>query len=160
MQLFTYIDYTDMLEELNNDLEQEFITGDSTLYIIRQNTPVTLPSSPEAVYPVMDYFYSEPKLNTSLETMSIDEAKKLCYSLLEKLDSQTASARIVEVIVKTLSDYTKGKSKRNSEPILLVKTTETDLPFTFYFDSDDAADELETITVNALIEELSTCNQH
>ncbi|MCQ2482249.1 MAG: hypothetical protein MJ153_02015 [Clostridia bacterium] len=160
MQLFTYIDYTDMLEELNNDLEQEFITGDSVLYIIRQNTPVTLPSSPEVIYPVMDYFYSEPKLNTSLETMSIDEAKKLCYSLLDKLDSQTASAQIIEVIIKSLSDYTKGKSKRNSEPVLIVKTTETDLPFTFYFDSDDASDELETITVNALIEELSTCNQH
>lgn len=167
MTPFTYIDYEDMLQELKEDLEQGFITNESSLYIIRQNTPVTLPKSNEAIYPILDYFYTDPKLNSETKVMSIADAKKTCYALLDSLKAQDCPisgkdtfAEVLEVIVQTLGEYTKGKSKRNDEPVSLIYTQDTNLPFTFYYDSDDASDCLETISVSTLLEELNFCNQH
>lgn len=156
---YSYIDYNDMISELKDDLDQGFVSEDSELYIIRQNTPVTLSSSSEVFYPVLDYLYMEPELRTDLVSMTIADAKREFYSLKETVTSETY-LQILSEILNSLSEYTHGRSKRNDEKILVVYTKESGLPFTFFFENDDANDELETIAVKELLQELECCNQN
>lgn len=163
---YSSIDYTDMISELKEDLDSGFINSDDELYIIRQNTPVTLSTSSEVFYPVLDYLYSEPKLKKGLAIMPIAEIKRKCYALLDDLEhgvdcpfEREACTQVIEEITKSLGDYTKGKSKRNDEPVSIILTEAGDIPFAFFYDSDDASDTLEMIKASELLQELERCNQ-
>ncbi|MCQ2534551.1 MAG: hypothetical protein MJ172_08305 [Clostridia bacterium] len=164
---YSYIDYNDMIAELKEDLEQGIISEESSVYIIRQNTPVTLSSSSEVFYPVLDYLYMEPELKTSLVPLTIAEAKRAFYALNDefradscKLNLKDTYLQILAEILKSLGDYTHGRSKRNDETISVVYTLKDNIPFAFFFDDDDASDELEAVNVKELMQELLSCNQN
>ena len=87
-QKFPTIDYTDMLEDLKEDIASGYITEESTLYLVRQKEDVFVEAKGENVFPVIDYFYDRPALKEDIASMTVADAKKLCFEVLEKLTDE------------------------------------------------------------------------
>ena len=84
MEKFPSIDYEDMISDLNEDMEQGYINEGSSLYILRQKTPVFVSCAECEGYPVLDYFYDRPVLKEELSCMTVKEARKLAKELNEE----------------------------------------------------------------------------
>ena len=165
---FPTIDYVDLIEDLREDLNKKIINESSLLYIVRQKESITLDCTEGSFYPIVDFFYTQPELASPLTQMTIIDAKKLCYSSLDVLKQMDNSNNSVEtfsafcsIIASDLSDYTKGKSKRNNEHcfVLLTKSTDTlpSLPMMVYLQDEAINPVLETGKAKDILIEMQIC---
>ena len=128
-QKFPTIDYTDMLEDLKEDIASGYITEESTLYLVRQKEDVFVEARGENVFPVIDYFYDSPALKEDIVSMTVADAKKL----------------------------TAGNNKRNERVCKVVLEDNSGVPMMIYYDETDAADKITSVTASDLIKELESC---
>ena len=158
-QKFPTIDYTDMLEDLKEDIASGYITEESTLYLVRQKEDVFVEVKGENVFPVIDYFYDKPVLKEDIASMTVADAKKLCFEVLEKLtdDKDEAFAAAVKLLTSDLKDYTSGNNKRNERTCQVVFEEAKGVPMMIYYDDTAAADKLTSISAADLIKELEGC---
>lgn len=162
------IDYDEIIEDLNDDIATGVLTPDAMVYVLRQDITVKITGTDTVVEPVFDFFYNDPELLTDLKLMSVLELKKLCYATKDFFADKEASnlkealTETLDIIVKSLSDYTKNNSKRNNEicKVVLTKENETypSVPLLYYFENESAKNQLELIKVSVLLEELIKCN--
>ncbi|MBP5180046.1 MAG: hypothetical protein J6127_02015 [Clostridiales bacterium] len=155
-QSYPVIDYEDMLDDLYDDLESEYIDDTDTVFIVRQKTPVMCEAYGGEVCPVIDYFYDKPLLLEKLQELTVSDCKKLCFTALEVFDESGDESlkAAVSLIVQDLKEYTAGSPKRNDRKCKVVCEKETCAPLMVYFDDTDAGDIVEAVTVSDLIEEL------
>ena len=158
-QKFPTIDYTDMLEDLKEDIASGYITEESTLYLVRQKEDVFVEAKGENVFPVIDYFYDSPALKEDIVSMTVADAKKLCFEVLEKLtdEKDEAFAAAVKLLTSDLKDYTAGNNKRNERLCKVVFEDKSGVPMMIYYDETDAADKITSVTASDLIKELESC---
>ena len=155
-EVYPVIDYEDMINDLTDDIEGNFIKKDAMLYIVRQKKPVYCEAMGGEVRPVIDYFYETPALFPDVKSMTVAGCKKLCFealSLLEDMDDEAMKAA-VSLIIEDLKDYTAGNPGRNERPCKVVLEAESMIPMMVYYDDTDAGDEVETISVADLVSEL------
>lgn len=162
-QSYQDIDYSEMLTELNFDLQNGYVSEDSELYIIRQKESVYVEKISSEIFPIIDYFYSMPKLSTVVKTMTVLEAKKECFKALDILSgndvpNKDALTEAVSVLVADLKQYTAGNNKRNDKLCQIVYTLDPEVPMMLYYDDTLAGDSLEIITANNLLSELKSCS--
>jgi hypothetical protein len=150
------IDYEDMIADLTDDIEGNYIDKNAMLYIVRMKTPVYCEAYGGEVRPVIDYFYETPALFTDIKTMTVKDCKEICFAALEKLEDSGDEAlkAAVGLIIEDLKDYTKGNSGRNERNCKVVFQAESLIPMMVYYDDSDAADEVESISVADLVTEL------
>jgi len=153
-EVYPVIDYEDMIDDLNDDIEGNFIKADSTLYIVRQKTPVFCEALGAEVCPVIDYFYEFPRLFPEIKQMTVDECKKITYDAIDRAEDDEMRAAL-HLLAEDLKDYTKGNPGRNERTCKVVFTAEDLYPVMVYYDSTDAADSVEAISVTDLLEELN-----
>lgn len=153
---YPMIDYEDMINDLTDDIEGNFIKKDAMLYIVRQKTPVYCEAMGAPVRPVIDYFYETPALLPDVKTLSVADCKKLCFEALSRLEDtgDEAMKTAVSLIIEDLKDYTAGNSGRNERICKVVFEAQSLIPMMVYYDDTDAADEVETISVADLVSEL------
>lgn len=156
-QSYPVIDYEDMLDDLNDDIESKYIKEDDVVFIVRQNEPVFCEAYGDEVYPVIDYFYSTPALLEQIQQTTVADAKKYCFTILERLNEngEEALSAAVSLIINDLKDYTAGAPKRNDRLCKVVLEKESHVPMMVYFDDVDVGDHIEAITVSDLLEELN-----
>ncbi|MCQ2468160.1 MAG: hypothetical protein MJ166_11635 [Clostridia bacterium] len=163
------IDYSELIEALKDDISAGMLSPDTELYIVREKTQVKISGKDLTVQPVVEYFYDEPALQEKLNTMTILDLKKCLYEAKEQLAScetspmQESLAETQEIMIQELSDYTKGRSKRNDENCLVIFAKATSktpyCPLMFFYETDDTTDTLEKISVEALLTELIACSE-
>lgn len=162
-QTFQDIDYSEMLTELNFDLQNGYATEETKLYIIRQKEAVYVEKISSEVFPIIDYFYEMPKLSMDVKTMSVLDAKQECFKALDILSgddvpNKESLKEAVSVLISDLKQYTKGNNKRNDKLCQIVYTEEPSVPMMLYFDDVSAGDTLETVLAKDLLEELKSCS--
>lgn len=171
VEKFPMIDYEDLIEDLIDDIESDFIQKDSKLYIIRQNSEIQVECADNRIFkPVVEYFYSVPAVQTTLFDTTVDAAKKVCYSLPEILDraeddeptiSKDSAKANINMLIEDLSDYTKGNGKRNDRSckILLTEVVGTmpAFPMAVYFEENDICSDVDTMSAEELLAELRLC---
>ncbi|SMC37821.1 hypothetical protein SAMN06296952_0823 [Oscillospiraceae bacterium] len=155
MEKFPCIDYKDMISDLEEDTAAGYITGDSSLYILRQKTSVFVECIDREVRPVLDYFYDKPELQEKLSSMTVKEAKKLCFDISSTLEDDRLK-EAVTILIDDMNSYSKGNPKRNGRPCKLIMTKK-DLPMMVYYGDFDPSDELEIIKAEELLAELRSC---
>lgn len=153
---YPVIDYEDMINDLTDDIEGNFIKKDAMLYIVRQKTPVYCEALGAEVRPVIDYFYETPALFPDVKTMTVADCKKICFEALSRLEDMEDEAMkaAVSLIIEDLKDYTAGNSGRNERQCKVVFEAESLVPMMVYYDDSDAGDEVESISVADLVSEL------
>ena len=159
-EVYPVIDYEDMINDLTDDIEGNFIKKDAMLYIVRQKASVYCEAAGADVRPVIDYFYETPALFTDIKSMTVADCKKICFEALSRLDDMgdEAMKAAVSLIIEDLKDYTAGNSGRNSRPCKVVFEAENLIPMMVYYDDTDAGDEVESISVRDLVSELIKCS--
>lgn len=162
-QTFPDIDYKDMIMELNFDLQNGYVKEDSELYVIRQIESVFVEKCEKEVFPVIDYFYFLPELKLEVKTMSVLDAKKVCFEALDLLSgddvpNKESLIEAVSVLTSDLKQYTKGNNKRNEKLCKIVYTLNPEVPMMIYFDDEGASDTLEVTNAAKLMEELKSCS--
>lgn len=156
MEKFPSIDYEDMIDDLREDLEQGYITEDSILYVLRQKTPVFVECISKEALPVLDYFYDKPVLKEALSSMTVKEAKKVCFDIEAAAEDDNLKAA-VKILIDDMNSYSKGNPKRNSRPCKMI-VTEKDLPMMVYYQDYDPADTLGKVRAGDLLLELTSCS--
>ncbi len=156
MEKFPCIDYKDMISDLEEDTAAGYITGDSSLYILRQKTSVFVECIDSDVRPVLDYFYDKPELHEKLSSMTVKEAKKLCFDISSTLEDDRLK-EAVTILIDDMNSYSKGNPKRNGRPCKLIMTKK-DLPMMVYYGDFDPSDELEIIKAEEILAELRSCS--
>ena len=158
-ETFPEIDYEELISSLEEDLENDFISKDDNIFIVRQKTEVFCEACGKAVRPVMDYFYNDLALIMDIKEYTVMECKKLCFEAIERLsdDKFKALRDAINLIIEDLKEYTKGSSKRNERKCKVVFEESNNAPFMVYFDDNDADDRLEIISVSNLLMELNSC---
>jgi hypothetical protein len=156
MEKFPRIDYEDMINDLRDDMEQGYITEDSTLYVLRQKTPVFVECISREALPVLDYFYDKPALKEELPSMTVKEAKKVCFDIEAGTDDENLKAA-AKILIDDMNAYTKGNPKRNSR-LCRMLLTENDLPMMVYYQDYDPADTAGKVRAGDLLAELTSCS--
>lgn len=169
---FPAIDYSDLLEDLKSDLESGFLDKESQLYIVRREKAITLDCAEGEFKPVVDFYYTDPELRDKLSSMTVVDAKKLCFAAIDVIkekETEHADDRLnayklsCSLISSDLADYTKGKSQRNDESCLVLLTKPSDetpmLPMMVYLQDEAVSDSVELIKVTTLLDELELCNE-
>lgn len=162
-QTFENIDYSEMITELNFDLQNGYASDDTELYIIRQKNPVFVEKCSKEIFAVVDYFYAMPALSKEVSEMTILEAKKACFSAIDMLEAEDAPNKdalkeAVSLLNLDLKNYTKGNNKRNDRTCRVVFTAEPKVPMMLYFEDEEVADTLEKVTASELLSELKSCS--
>ena len=150
---FPNIDYSDLIADLGDDMESGYIDEQSKLYLVRQLSAINVECCGKQMRPVIDYFYDKPELNMTLTCVTVNEAKKVCFAALEKIDNEAMKAN-VELLTQDLKDYTAGNNKRNEKLCSLLFEKENNIPMMVYYEDSDAASEVECITAGELMSEL------
>ncbi|MCR5528307.1 MAG: hypothetical protein K6F49_03720 [Saccharofermentans sp.] len=156
MEKFPSIDYEDMISDINEDIKEGYITEDSVLYVLRQKTPVFVECISKEVLPVLDFFYDKPVLKEELSSMTVKEAKKVCFDIEASSEDENLTAA-VKILIDDMNSYSKGNPKRNSRPCKMI-LTENDLPMMVYYQDSDPSDDLTKITAGELLSELISCS--
>lgn len=156
MEKFPSIDYEDMISDINEDIKEGYITEDSVLYVLRQKTPVFVECISKEVLPVLDFFYDKPVLKEELSSMTVKEAKKVCFDIEASSEDENLKAA-VKILIDDMNSYSKGNPKRNSRPCKMI-LTENDLPMMVYYQDSDPSDDLTKITAGELLSELISCS--
>lgn len=156
MEKFPSIDYEDMISDINEDIKEGYITEDSVLYVLRQKTPVFVECISKEVLPVLDFFYDKPVLKEELSSMTVKEAKKVCFDIEASSEHENLTAA-VKILIDDMNSYSKGNPKRNSRPCKMI-LTENDLPMMVYYQDSDPSDDLTKITAGELLSELISCS--
>lgn len=156
MEKFPSIDYEDMISDINEDIEEGYITEDSVLYVLRQKTPVFVECIQAEALPVLDFFYDKPVLKEELSSMSVKEAKKVCFDIEAASEDENLKAAI-KILIDDMNSYSKGNPKRNTRPCKMI-LTENDLPMMVYYQDFDPADTLTKISAGELLSELKSCS--
>lgn len=149
-------EYAELLLQLNEEIEGGFVEEDEELYVIRQAYVVDVGST--TIKPVIDFFFREPELEPTMAKVKVDEAKKICFGLLDSLKDREDADDLREAInmhISCLKDYTAGNGKRNDKDCLIVRVKDSAFPMMIYFEEDDVSDRIETITAGELKKELS-----
>lgn len=158
MEKFPSIDYEDMISDINEDIKEGYITEDSVLYVLRQKTPVFVECISKEVLPVLDFFYDKPVLKEELSSMTVKEAKKVCFDIEASSEDENLKAA-VKILIDDMNSYSKGNPKRNSRPCKMI-LTENDLPMMVYYQDSDPSDDLTKITAGELLSELISCSSY
>lgn len=156
MEKFPSIDYEDMISDINEDIKEGYITEDSVLYVLRQKTPVFVECIQEEALPVLDFFYDKPVLKEELSSMTVKEAKKVCFDIEAASEDENLKAA-VKILIDDMNSYTKGDPKRNSRPCKMI-LTENALPMMVYYRDFDPSDTLVKIKAGDLLQELTSCS--
>lgn len=165
------IDYTDLIEDLKEDLSSGIITEESNLYVVRQLFTVTIKRGDETLgefAPVLDYLFERPELESTLTSTTVREAKKLCRDTIENLgddvtDEGDSIRQASEMLLDDLEDYTKMNKKRNDRKCKVLLTSETkdgrkSCPMMVYLEKNEAGDEVGMMTAGDLMKEFELCN--
>ncbi len=165
------IDYTDLIEDLKEDLSSGIITEESNLYVVRQVFTVTIKRGDEILgefAPVLDYLFERPELQSSLMTTTVREAKKLCRDAIINLgnditDEGDSIRQASEMLLDDLEDYTKMNKKRNDRKCKVLLTTETEdgrkaCPMMVYLEENEAGDNVSMMKAVDLMKEFELCN--
>ena len=148
-------EYAELLLQLNEELEGGFVKENEELYVIRQAYAVD--AGGRSIRPVIDFFFREPELEPSMAKVKVDEAKKICFGLLDSLKDKEDSEDLKEALnlhISCLKDYTAGNGKRNEKDCFIIRVKDSAFPMMIYFEEDDVSADLETITAKELAEEL------
>jgi hypothetical protein len=156
MEKFPSIDYEDMISDINEDIKEGYITEDSVLYVLRQKTPVFVECIQAEALPVLDFFYDKPVLKEELSSMTVKEAKKVCFDIEAASEDENLKAAI-KILIDDMNSYSKGNPKRNTRPCKMI-LTENDLPMMVYYQDFDPADTLTKIPAGELLSELKACS--
>ena len=148
---YDFIDYDELLESINGDLEDKTLTEDSVIYLVRQKNAVKVGN--KDFFPVMDYFYDDPELNDSLTRMKVVEAKKLIFDKIEKTENE-AWKETLQILVGDLQAYTKNRSKRNDNDCFLLFIKDTDMPIMLFFEEEEPSEKITSLKVSEVLAEI------
>ncbi|MCQ2532894.1 MAG: hypothetical protein MJ093_09375 [Saccharofermentans sp.] len=145
-------EYKELLSQLEEVIKEGHITETDSLLVVRQSGDVDFKGN--TICPVVDFFFSEPKLKENMLSIKVVEAKKMLFDILGEVeDAQVKEA--VQLLIDYLKDYTANNNKRNDKNCLIVCVEESGFPMMIYFEEDQVSDTLEVITTGNLLAELN-----
>lgn len=148
-------EYAELLLQLNEEIEGGFVREDEELFVIRQAYETQV--GDRKIRPVIDFFFKDPELESSMTKMTVDEAKKLCFDILKQIEGQDDAEDLKEALnlhISCLKDYTAGNGKRNDRNCYIVRVKGSAFPMMIYFEEDDVSGDIDMITAGQLAEEL------
>ena len=151
---YNSIDYSEILESLQEDLKDETLKEDSEILVIRHAASVKIGG--KDFYPIMDYFYTKPELDEKLTKMTVLEAKQLLFKAKEEFEDDFSKSTI-DIIISDLQTYTKNRSKRNDNPCFLLFTKEERLPIMLFFDEEKPQENVFLSKVSDIMDEIKVC---
>lgn len=158
-QKYPSIDYTDMINDLTEDISSGMIGEESELYVVRQKEEVFVEAAGTNVSPVIDYYYDRPALKEDIVEMKVADAKKMCFEILGQLEDtgDDTFAAAVKLLTEDLRSYTAGNPKRNSRSCRVLFEEASGVPMMIYYDDAGIADRVSRIKAGKLMEELKSC---
>ena len=145
----------ELLLQLKEELDGGFVAEDEKLFVIRQAYASNIDG--KDIRPVVDFFFAEPELETTMARIKVSEAKKICFGLLENLKDKEDSEDLREALnlhISCLKDYTANNGKRNEKDCYIVRVKDSAFPMMIYFEEDDIDPVIEKITAAELLAEL------
>lgn len=146
---------SELIYQLNEEIEGGFVTAEEELYVVRSLYPTTVGG--KEIYPVVDFFFNNPPLKEELTVMTVMEAKKLIFKLIDDIADDEEADELKAVLsehASCLKDYTANNNKRNDSKCYVINFKDSVFPMMIYFEEDDICKTLSKITVADLMEEL------
>lgn len=153
MEEYILDEYKELLSQLEEIISEGEAVPSDNLYVVRQSGNVDYKGM--SICPVVDFFFSSPKLKDSMSPVKVVDAKKALFDILGEIEDE-GTKEAISTLISYLKDYTSNNNKRNDKNCFVVSVEESAFPMMIYFEEDQVSDKLELITVDSLISELKT----